>query len=101
MIQCMLGRCSQITSTPMCTIYAHFPVATNIRIILSQLEHSVRHGRSSQGDECEPGKHLAQRESAVESIGKLGEVARQVLGADVVVAAMQRALDVAQDRIDP
>ena len=28
-------------------------------IVLSQLEHSVRHRRGSQGDECEAGKHLA------------------------------------------
>ena len=30
-------------------------------------------------------------------MGELGEVSRQVLGADVVVAAMQRTLDVAQE----
>ena len=49
----------------------------------------------------EPGKHLGERESEVEPTGELGEVSRQVPGADVVVAAMQRALDVAQDGIYP
>ena len=29
------------------------------KIVLSQLEHSVRHGHGSQGDECEAGKQLA------------------------------------------
>ena len=37
----------------------------------------------------------------VEPVGELGEVARQVLGAEVMVRAVQRTLDVAQDRIDP
>ena len=47
------------------------------------------------------GEHLAEREAAVEPIGELGKVPRQVLGAQVVIRAMQRALDVAQDGVDP
>ena len=55
----------------------------------------------SAGEEGEPGEHLAKREPGVESVGELGEVARQMLGAQVMVPAVQRALDVGQDRIDP
>ena len=69
-------------------------------MIFGQLEHSARYGRRAQGDEFEPGKHLAQREQTDEPIGELGEVTRQVLGAEVVIRAMQGALDVSQDRID-
>ena len=48
-------------------------------MILGKFEYSVRHRRSAQSDECKAGKHLPE----------------------VVIGAMQRALDVAQDRVDP
>ena len=47
------------------------------------------------------GKHLREREAAAEAVGELGKVARQMLGAEVVVSAMKGALDVAQNRVDP
>ena len=79
----------------------YVPCSSCSEIILSQLEHSVRHRRGSHGDECEAGKHLPEREAAAEAVGELGKVARQMLGAEVVVRAMKGALDVAQNRVDP
>ena len=76
-------------------------ICPDYAIVLSQLEHSDGHGRSAEGAIREGGKHLAEREAAVEPNGERDEVSWQVLGADVVIAAMQRALDVAEDRIDP
>ena len=61
----------------------------------------MEHWRSTQGEIGESGKHLTDGGSANEPIGEFGDVSRKVFGADVVVAAMQRALDVPQDRIDP
>ena len=77
----------------------YVPSSSCSEIILSQLEHSVRHRRGSHGDECEAGKHLPEREAAAEAVGELGQVAPQMLGAEVVVRAMKGALDVAQYRV--
>ena len=46
----------------------YVPSSSCSEIILSQLEHSVRHGRRAQGDECEAGKHLGEREAAAEAV---------------------------------
>ena len=67
------------------------PSSSCSEMVLSQLEHSLRHGRGAQGDECEAGKHLREREAAAEAVGELGKVARQMLGAEVVVRAMIRS----------
>ena len=72
-----------------------------LRIILGEFEHSVGHGRGSQGDECESGKHLPEREATIEPVGELGEVPWQVFGTQAVVGAMQGAFDIAQDGVDP
>ena len=79
----------------------YVPSSSVSEVVLGQLEHSVRHGRGAQGDEREAGKHLPQREAPTEAVGELGQVARQMLGAEMVVGAMKGALDIAQNRVDP
>ena len=54
----------------------YVPSSSCSEIVLSQLEHTVRHGRGAQCDECEAGKHLPEREAAAEAVGELGKVAR-------------------------
>lgn len=38
----------------------YVPNSSGSEVVLSQLEHTVRHGRGAQGDEREAGKHLPQ-----------------------------------------
>ena len=45
--------------------------------------------------------NLIIHEAPAEAVGELGQVARQMLGAEMVVGAMKGALDVAQNRVDP
>jgi len=49
-----------------------------------------------------PWRHLAQAKTAVEAVGGFAEITAGVFGlADGVVATADRALDVAEDDIDP
>ena len=91
--------------TPQWTESVVFPnglrSSSQLGIVLSECEHSERHRGSAQGDECEAGKHLPEREATIEPVGELGRVPRRMLGAQMVIRAMQRAPNVAQDGVDP
>jgi hypothetical protein len=52
---------------------------------LSQLEQPVGHGRRVGGGIAQARQHGGEVEAAVEAVAELGQVARQMLGAELVV----------------
>src|SRR5215471_14538727 len=74
---------------------------SRLRMILSQFEEAVWHGRSSEGDVGEPWHHGGEIVASVETVFEFGEIAGHMLVTDGTVGASDGAFDVSEGRVDP